>query len=230
MTIKKIKSEYKIGGVPRVLKNSTLKIKRSLFYTTASTWYRLGLDSPINEFEPKINVTTKFLMDDKIELVDWLRIKKCEYDWICYDKEIESSFENHHHFCILKENENIIGYIKLGVGKTYIHDFDKSIHFRDKTAFICDTFMLPEYRGLNLGVYLISSASKYLQENGFTQILCHIEKWNIPSVKTFKKVGFTEQGVIRFIRIGFLKFFISNGINIFTDLEKFIWNNFPDNS
>lgn len=171
-------------------------------------------------------MTTKFLVDDKIELVNWLYAKKYEYDWIYCEKEIDCSFENHHYFCILKENENIIGYIKLGVGNTYIHDFDNIIHFDDKTAFISDTFMLPEYRGLNLGVYLISSASKYLQDHGFKQILCHIEKWNIPSVKTFKKVGFAEQGVIRFVRIAGLKFFISNGLHIFSDLEKFIKNKF----
>ena len=121
---------------------------------------------------------------------------------------------------MLKEQGNIAGYLKVGRGPTYIGDIDKTVVFEPKTAFIYDTFILPEYRGKNLSVFVVDEVARYLKNQEFERILCHIEKWNTPSIRAFQKAAFHAFGSIRFVRIAYFSFFIRNGFMPFLNLEK----------
>jgi GNAT superfamily N-acetyltransferase len=163
-----------------------------------------------------------FLVADKSELIDWLRINHAIYPWIFFEKEIESATKNNHVYMVVKHKKSIIGYIKVGVGKTYIHDFNMEICFPERTAFIYDTFVLPDMRGKNVAVHALFSLMEYLNARGFCRILCHIEDWNKASVRTFEKAYFYPRGSVRFIRVAECSIYIRGRFRFYRTLESYV--------
>jgi len=214
------KAEFNLKGLGGVFRKGWQKTRQFMFYSTCSIWYERSLDDPISRFTPGLDLEPGFLAHDKGELIEWLKQHQNRFPWIFSNKEIESALINKHIFFILKHKHSIIGYVKIGVGPTYIHDFDKTVVFEPGAAFIYDTFILPEYRGMNLALFAVNEVARFCKERNFKKMICHIEKWNIPSVKTFKKAGFQAVDSIRFIRVGKLSFYLRNKYRPFFNLEK----------
>lgn len=210
--VKKIKIEYIQNGLYEILKKGWQKTRLFLYYSTCSILYERNIDDPSPGFTPELELESVFLAQDKSELIEWLETNKDKFPWIFIKKEIDSARVNKHPFFILKHKKVIIGYIKIGVGPTYISDFDRTLIIAQGNAFIYDTFILPEYRGMNLAVYALNEVVRYLGEQGYRKVYCYIEKWNIPSIKAYEKAGFYVLGSTRFIRVACISFFLRNGI------------------
>lgn len=218
----KIKGSVTCHGVMGVAGKLWRKLATLLYCTSCSTWYLRDLQVPVMPFSPEIDVTIKFLVEDKLNLVRWLAENKGTYPWIYIENEIDVAMENKHIFLEMTHHEQIIGYIKVGRGRTYIHDFDRIVEFPPGTAFIYDTFTLPEYRGKSLALHALNSLIAYLKEYKYKQIVCHIEKWNIPSIRTFEKAGFHAFNSIMFVRIIRFTFFIRNRFVPFIELDSYL--------
>lgn len=218
----RIKLLYGRDGLTGLLRKGWRKSRHFLFYSTSSTWYKYELDRTVLLTAPTLNLEVVCLERDKSELIDWLEKNRDSFPWIFSKKELNSALANKHLFFILKHEKKIIGYIKVGIGPTYILDFDRTVEFEPEVAFVYDTFILPEYRGMNLALYALRLVSSHFRQKGFKRILCHIEPWNLPSVKTYEKAGFHKAGTIRFVRIAICSFYILNRSRPFLSLEKLL--------
>lgn len=220
----KIRTEVYKNGIMSVLKKGSHKLRRFLFYSTCSIWFVKYLDGTDCDFVPELSLEFEFMSAGKSELVEWLEKNKEQFNWIYYKKEIDVAEVNDHIFFILKHDKKIIGYVKVGFNDVYIHDFDKIMVFEPGTAFIYDIFILPEYQGRKLALFSVNKVSEFLSAQGCNRIICHIEKWNMPSIKTFERAGFFAIDSIRFIRIAKRAFYLQNDIRPFLNLEKMLLN------
>ena len=218
----RLKNELTQRGVCGLVQKCWKIIVNYLYRTTCSIWYARILEEPIEHFSPDETFKIEFLTHDKNRLVEWLRENKSKYPWIYFEKEIDAALRNDHVFLIILHQGQIVGYVKIGVGPTFINDFDRMIEFQPGTAFVYDTFTLPDYRGKGLALFALIHAFEYFKARNFRRILCHIERWNVPSIKTFEKAGFCATDTIRFLRVASFSFFIRGGYIPFINLEKYL--------
>ncbi len=218
----KVDRALKRDGVLFLLKKIVRRTKYLTFRTTCSTWFCKSLSETIDSTAKHADIDINFLKEDKSKLNDWLRDHNEKFPWMYKSKEIELAETDKHIYVNILHNSNIIGYIKVGINNIYIHDFDKIICFPKDSAFIYDTFILPECRGRNIAFYAISRTIDFLREAGFKKLWCHIEKWNTASLKTFQKAGFMPKGTIRFSRIIGLPIFTKDGYKPLITLNTFI--------
>jgi len=231
----KAQRTLKRDGILSLIKKLGRKIKYLTFRTTCSIWFCKSLNDapspsplPLGErvrvrgFSEQSDIDVNFLVEDKSELINWLKIHNAEFSWMYKSKEIELAETDKHVYVSILHHGNIIGYIKVGINNVYIHDFDKVVCLPKDSAFVYDTFILPEYRGRNIASYAISRTIDFLREAGFKKLLCHIEKWNTASLKTFQKAGLVPKGTIRFSRIFGLPIFTKDGYKPLITLNTFI--------
>lgn len=218
--VKKIKIEYMKSGLFGILKKGWQKTRLYLYYSTSSILYERNIADPLPGFTPEIKLDTAFLVHDKSEIIQWLETNNDKFPWIFIKKEVDSAQANKHPYFILKHNKHIIGYIKIGIGPTYFNDFNKTITVGDGNAFIYDTFILPEYRGMNLAVYALKEVVLYLRDQGYRKVMSYIEIWNTPSIKTYEKAGFRVIELTRFVRLACFSFYLRNGFKPCLNLEK----------
>lgn len=212
----------KKDGVLFLLKKLARKIKYLTFRTTCSIWFCKSLSEPVDSTAKHPDIDINFLKEDKSRLINWLREHNARFPWMYKEKEIQLAETDKHIYASILHHGDIIGYIKVGINNVYIHDFDKAVCFPNDSAFVYDTFILPEYRGKNIASYAISRTIDFLREAGFKKLWCHIEKWNTASLKTFQKAGFIPKGTIRFSRVLGLPIFIKNGYIPLIGLKAFI--------
>lgn len=220
--IGRLKNELVQNGIWALTGKVLSKITSTFYYSSCSVWYERSFMDPITHFTPEIEVRSEFLVHDKVRLVKWLNENKSKFPWIYFESEVETALKHDHVFLILLHQDQIIGYVKIGLGPTYINDFDQILVFQPKTAFVYDTFTLPEYRGKSLALFALNQVCEYFKGHHFERILCHIEEWNVPSIKTFEKAGFRAMISIRFTRIARLSFFVRRGYIPFYSLEKYL--------
>lgn len=213
---------FKKDGVLFLLKKLARKIKYLTFRTTCSIWFCKSLNESVDFLARETDIDIDFLKEDKSRLIDWLRGHNEKFPWMYKSKELQLAETDKHIYVSILHNSGIIGYIKVGLNNVYIHDFDKMVCFPKDSAFIYDTFILPEYRGKNIALYTLSETIRFLNKAGFQKLWCHIEKWNTASLKTFQKAGFMPKGAIRFSRILGLPIFIKDGYMPLVGLEAFI--------
>lgn len=197
------------------------KIKNLIFKTTCSIWFEKTLKEIPDPVSPDIDISLKFFMEDISILSDWMRLHHSTFPWLYFRKEIESAKANNHVYASISHQDNIIGYIKIGLNNVYIHDFDKVVHFPSNVALIYDIFVLPEYRGRHIASYAVTEAIQFLKQRGVEYVWCHIEGWNHASIKTFQKIGFKKKASIRFSRLLGFPFFLRNGYKPLKSLEAF---------
>jgi len=218
--IDRFRTEITQHGLWELTQKCWSKFANYLYHSTRSIWYARNLEDPINHFTLDIILNIEFLDHDKYRLVEWLRENKSKYPWIYFEKEVEAALRHNHVFLIMLHQDQIIGYVKIGIGPTYINDFSQMIAFMPGTAFVYDTFTLPDYRGRGLALFALIHAFEYFKARNFKRIFCHIEKWNVPSIKTFEKAGFRVIDTIKFVRSPGFSFFIRRGYIPFLNLEK----------
>ena len=223
----KIQAEYHKNGLLGIVEKIKIKVFTFIFYTTISKWYECNLAEPVVDFTPDIELDTDFLVHEKNHLIDWLQNNKTKFTWIYFEKEIDAALKYDHIFYTMLHQGLLIGYIKIGIGKVYIHDFDQTVIFPPGIAFIYDIFILPEYRGKNLSSHALNQTIRYLRNENFTGVFCHIEDWNKPSIKSFQKCGFLAWGSIRFVRMAFFSLFLKNRWWPFLNLERHIRKTLP---
>lgn len=204
--------EFKTNGIFSLLQKTIRRIKTKLFYTTCSTWYKFKQDANAHITALDKEYKIEFLVEDKSKIFEWLHRNKETFPWIYFSEEVDSATTYNHIYATLFQDDIIVGYVKIGVDHTYIHDFHGSFYFDRHSAFIYDTFVIPGFRGRKLARRMIEHVVDYLKKRNHAHIFCHIEKWNTPSIKAFKYAGFHPICTLRFVRIACFSFFLRNGI------------------
>jgi ribosomal protein S18 acetylase RimI-like enzyme len=143
------------------------------------------------------------------EISPWLKEHSAQFRWIYQPKESEIGQREQHVFPTVQDKGHIIGYIKVGVNRVYVHDFDEIIELPRNTAMIYDTLILPEYRGHGIASFMITETVRLLRQRGFDNLWCHIPPWNIPSIRAYSRAGFRRVAHVKFMR--FLKWQFYSG-------------------
>ena len=196
-----------------------------MFATTSSIWFRRPIedeDRIVADVSASVDLTVKPLSDDKRLLIDWLLQHHEQFPWMYIPEEIEIAERDNHIFFAFFRSGSIVGYVKLGVDHTYIHDFKKVIRFPPGDCFVYDTFILPDHRGNSLAYHGLMKMMPHLAGCGLQRIWCHIEEWNVPSLKLFRRAGFEEVDRIRFSRVLGVPFFLRNRSLPFLSLERYL--------
>lgn len=218
----KVQRTLRRAGILSLIKKLGKKIKHLTFRTTCSIWFCKSLNEFVDFTAKQPDIDIDFLKEDKSKLINWLREYNARFSWMYKEKEIQLAETDKHIYVDIMNHGNIIGYIKVGINNVYIHDFDKIVCFPKDSAFVYDTFILPEYRGKNIALYALLETIRFLNEKGFQRLWCHIEKWNTASLKTFQKAGFMPKGTIRFSKVFGLPIFIKDSYIPLIGLEAFI--------
>lgn len=185
-----------LGGLSMLI--LTLLARKSL-RTNKATWYRLDL----NEFVT-VSPGTGALSDgfmDLNEAQDFFRKHHDSFPWMFLEEEMEAARDAGHVFPCLREGDEVIGYVKLGIKKAFVLDFERILHIPPTAAFIYDSFIMPSHRGNGLGSLIIERTAEFAQKNGFCELWCHIPAVNVPSKRMVERVGFKAAGEVRFVKL-----------------------------
>ncbi|MFQ5751449.1 MAG: GNAT family N-acetyltransferase, partial [bacterium] len=196
---------YRTEGLASLLKSGFTKLSQFIFTSNHAMWFKRDLGKRIVASTTQISVYVEF--EKRNKTLQW--IKSLGKEWMYNNKEIDTAIKENHIIASVNYQKKIIGYIKLGFNKVFIQDFQKVISFSPEKAFIYDTYVLPEFRGLGVAPYLITESMKYIKKKGFHQLVCHIPIWNTASINAYKKVGFEAVKDIRFAKILGLRLFSS---------------------
>ena len=192
-------------------------------YTTSSLWFSrtLGGSDSTND-DPDNGMSVRYFLSDKRQLIEWIHAYKNRFPFIYSAAELELAQSQPHVFVGLMDGPSIIGLITVGVRLVYIKDFGQVVRFPSRDSFICNTFVLPEYRGKSIAYRGVKKTIGYLRHRGFARLWCHIEAWNRPSLYVYRRAGFEHVGDVRFLRTCGLRFFLRDGRHPFLRLETFL--------
>lgn len=153
----------------------------------------------------------------------WLEQHRLVYPWVYFPEEAESAERNAHCYPVVFAGEELVAYIKLGLGKVFVHEFELELGFPDGAAFVYDTFVDPRFRGQGLGTALIRACVDWFSARGGRTVLCHIEDWNTASLHAFSRAGFQRVGSLEFTRIlGFRRWRTGNRVLDRKALERWL--------
>jgi ribosomal protein S18 acetylase RimI-like enzyme len=164
----------------------------------------------------------RFLEGDAADLFAWLQGYSSRFPWIYSPHELTAAARSRHLFAVLTVHDAIVGYIKLGVGGTYIHDFDGIVEVPAGHGLIYDTFVLPEFRGKGLAAFVLSETLRQARVRGLAQVWCHIEAWNAASLALYRHAGFAPVDRIRFSRVLGLPLFVHHSLIPIWNLGRFL--------
>lgn len=204
MYLRKIIDTARNEGCAALLKRAAKKAYSFVFRTNNAVWYRLDLASAT---APQETGAVKVVFSSGGEIIRWIREKSAEYPWIYIEDELDTAGRENHIFPYATVGGDIAGYVKIGFGRVYVHDFNREISIPPKDAMIYDTFVLPEYRGKHVALALVQEATDYLRSRGYERLWCHIPEWNVASRTLYQRAGFREVKRIRFVKLMSFRFF-----------------------
>jgi len=179
-------------GIRGVVKKGTARIFKTLYSHNSAIWFEKDISD--NENKPSSRLPIDIETDRRKEVIRWLKDQKKA--WLANPKEFKTAEIYNHFFPCAKLNGEIIGCAKIGFKNVYISDYKRLLRFPDKTAFIYDTYVVPEMRGNGVAPAIITEAFNYLKNRGYNKVKCHIPEWNGASVRTYKKLGFNKLGKV----------------------------------
>jgi ribosomal protein S18 acetylase RimI-like enzyme len=192
----KVKNAYQSGGLSLLLGRALKKTRHAIFRTNHASWYARDLNRPFEDLPAKIPIEIEW---DFSKTLEWMKANSDAVDVI--PKELETAVRENHYYPNVRHEGEIIGFIKVGRGDVYVMDFDMNVHFQDHTAFIYDTYVNPDYRGKRIAPALITDVMRFLKQNGYDRLMCHIPLWNTASRSTYRKCAFEEIEHIRYFKL-----------------------------
>lgn len=206
------------------IKKNLSRIRRTLFNTNKADWYCKFLTKENCVFAGS-NQELKIEYNNYKETVQWLMLHKSEFPWIYNPKEIESAERYNHIYPSVKCNDSIIGYIKIAAAaRVYIADYEDDIALKNDEAFIYDTFILPEFRGKQMGNFILSNIFNKLKADGISFVFCHIPEWNKASSRLYQNMGFKKISNIRYLRLFNFRYFSNRPDYVKEDGRKLFTN------
>jgi len=202
----KAKTIYRNDGILPLIGRIIKKSFFLLFEMNRAGWFERGLSTPVNRYDPR--VLLKADLSSKDETLQW--IENQSIPWANNPREDAVGLEQGHYFPNVKYQGKIVGYMKIGYGKVYIQDFKKDILPGEGVAFVYDSYVLPNYRGLGIAPFLMTGVMVFLKKNGFKKVMCHIPPWNHASISFFTKCGFKKTKSIAYFKIFGMKIFTTN--------------------
>jgi GNAT superfamily N-acetyltransferase len=182
----------------KIVKSSLGHIFRNTIRTNCAVWFCGNLaECPV----------TGLCRDVAIELNDLERSMRYiermaeRFPWILVPGEVAAARRWNHFYPLVSCDGDPAGYIKIAIGQAYVEDFDEMLSLRDDEAFVCDTFLAPEFRGRGLSKVLLAESIAWLRQKGVEYLFCHIPEWNSASLGLFRGFGFRRIRKVRHMRV-----------------------------
>lgn len=201
----------------------TKQISRQFTFDPAeSCWFSRRISARSKNSLKNKNI--RFLLEPakNSRIPDWIRSHKQDFPWIYYPKELDLALSEGHPYLTILDDEKIIGFIKIGINRVYIIDFDQVIRFPSNACFIYDSLVIPEYRGMHILSAAVSHAMAKLHPKGYRIIWAHIADYNRSSLRAFGHIGFAKRTRINYIHISRFWIFVRDGFFPFRNLESLI--------
>lgn len=192
-------------GFAALLGKAVRKFRLLLYQTNDAEWLNKDLRDVVESQAPDVSARVIFSSREKV--VAWMKENSSRYPWIYIEAENYIACIHDHVYPFIVHNNEIVGYIKIGMKRVYIDDFKRFMRIPDKNAFIYDTFILPNYRGKHMGSFLLASVLEYLRMHGYERVWCHIPKWNTASLKLYEGAGFQKISHIKFVKLMSFRFY-----------------------
>jgi ribosomal protein S18 acetylase RimI-like enzyme len=199
----KVIKAWKQGGLHSIVKSGIRNLVDALLINSKAIWFKcdLPVSGRIKSSDPEdkywevtdVDTVRAFAFEEGISWID--------------DEEDRCAEDNRHLMIILKDRQQIIGYIKAARNRCYIADFRRSFNLCSNTAFIYDTYIAKNHRGRNLSSLLIKAMIGELERTGIERVFCHIPEWNVASIRNYERCGFKVLYPIRFIRVLWIPYF-----------------------
>ena len=175
-------------------------------------WLSRNLDEEDINVKPKIPVSINFSRSEFNETLNW--IKKNNFVWGRYEKEIKVAIAEGHYWVNAKSEEKIVGFMKIGFGKVFVSDYNKSLQFPKHVVFLYEMRVIPEFGGKKIASYLLNESCIFFKRQGYTKALGYSHKWNTASRKSLFNTGFREIKTIYYYKILGIKFLTANPADI----------------
>jgi len=194
---------YKNEGALSLSKRGIKKAVRYIFETNSAYWLEKELSQEILPIQAQIPLEMDF--HSAQQTIEWMKTNA--EPWVFNPREIAVGLKEGHLFACARYQEEIIACVKVGLGKVYIQDYRKITDITKDSAFIYDTYVLPEFRRQGVAKYMVAEITRFLKNKGIRKLGCHIPPWNTASLNTYIHLGFKRVRYTRHLRIfGFLAF------------------------
>lgn len=201
--------------MPNYLKRILGDARRYAFKTNHAFWYCKQINTNDNvQSENSDDKSIKIDCDNFHQIVEWIGKKSTDFPWIYNQSEVDFAKKYSHSYPFIKLSDEIVGYVKIALTKAYIEDYESEIQLKNDEAFICDTFILPQYRGKHLARKLLIASLAELKKKNILYVFCHIPVWNQASVRLYRHCGFNRISYNRYIRLFGIHFFTKDPVKI----------------
>ncbi|HJV66220.1 MAG TPA: GNAT family N-acetyltransferase [Geomonas sp.] len=178
-------------------------VKRWLYRSNSAVWFCCAL-TPRQDALPA-GCSIEF--NDFEGALAFLKRQAGQFPWILVPKEVDAARRWGHHYGLICSAGQVAGYIKVARRRAYVEDFDREMPLKEDEAFICDTYIAPEFRGEGLSKVLAGATASWLQRHGVRYLFCHIPEWNAASLALYRGLGFREIRKISHVRMCGLRFY-----------------------
>ncbi len=190
---------------PHLFSNLLGKIYRKtnniIYRRHISIWYQKRLNDLVPNDKMPSELSLSIHFDQLDDIITWLEANRSGYPWIYSLKEVEAMRCYEHMVPFVEYDGEIIGYTKVALNGIYIKDYDSHFGLAPNKAMFYDTTVVKAFRGRKVPHMLKLRIFERLMEKGIEQVFAHIESWNIPSIKSNQRLGFSEIGTNRYLRV-----------------------------
>lgn len=186
-----------VRGEKLTVKRCLRYLKRLIYYHAELLIFERSIDSLNRKITSKmpVNVRASNMQENDIDALMKGRRQTYQGDII----------ERHRrgHLCFVAEyNKKIVGYAWSCPKELYLSEIDKKIEFDDKSVWIYDEFVDPEYRGKRIIQQIYRNILDYYKDKKFNIAYVGILAENVPSLNAHKVFGFDTLNMkIRFRKI-----------------------------
>ena len=147
-----------------------------------------------------------FSVVDPHELAVWLRRTE-GLAWAADERELEVAAACGHRWTSWACGGRTAAFCKVGGGRVFIVDFDAAFELPGRIAYLSDVYVMSQMRRKGTGRALLEETLRFLKDNSFDGIVCHIPRGNAASARLFGSLGFRPLGEVRFTRVLGIRFF-----------------------
>ncbi|KPJ59720.1 MAG: hypothetical protein AMJ46_10240 [Latescibacteria bacterium DG_63] len=195
---------YRSEGGRAVARRVSAKLRNLLLRRNAALWYGRALVSPLPAGTAQVPGTFSPIEPD--ELAGWL-LESEELAWAADPRELRVASRLKHDWTCWRLCGQIVAFCKIGHGRVFIVDFERTVSLPERVSFLSDVYVLEAMRRKGIARELLLATMDLLRVKSVVAIGCHIPSGNRPSIRLFTSLGFRPFGEVRFTRILGLPFF-----------------------
>jgi ribosomal protein S18 acetylase RimI-like enzyme len=99
----------------------------------------------------------------------------------------------------------------IGFNEVFSSDMDRKLRIESDSAWVYDSYTVPEYRGIGIAPKAMEKVFEYLSAKGIRTVYVGVSQSNFQSLRAVQKEGFRKIGAITIIKVFRKKLYICEG-------------------